>query len=80
MPSTFSPTVTRSIARWPARAEHRALVVLHYYLGMPLPEAASSLGLTLGTAKSRLHRAMGTLRRTFVGDADPATPVPGGQP
>ena len=60
--------------------EHRALVVLHYYLGMPLPEAASSLGLTLGTAKSRLHRAMGTLRRTFVGDADPATPVPGGQP
>ena len=59
--------------------EHRALVVLHYYLGMPLPEAASSLGLTLGTAKSRLHRAMGTLRRTFVGDADPATPVPGGQ-
>jgi RNA polymerase sigma-70 factor (ECF subfamily) len=61
--------------------EHRALIVLHYYLGMPLPEAASSLGLSLGAAKSRLHRAMGTLRRTFVGDtADPATPVPGGQP
>ena len=60
--------------------EHRALVVLHYYLGMPLPEAASSLGLTLGAAKSRLHRAMGTLRRTFVGDpAEPPTPVPGGQ-
>ena len=60
--------------------EHRALVVLHYYLGMPLPEAASSLGLSLGAAKSRLHRAMATLRRTFVGDtADPTTPIPGGQ-
>lgn len=45
--------------------EHRALVVLHHYLGMPLPEAASSLGISLGAAKSRLHRAIGTLRRSF---------------
>jgi RNA polymerase sigma factor (sigma-70 family) len=55
--------------------EHRALVVLHYYLGMPLPEAASSLGISLGAAKSRLHRAIGALRRAFTAEgADvPAT-------
>ena len=47
--------------------EHRALVVLHYYLGVPLPEAASSLGISLGAAKSRLHRAMGSMRQSFSG-------------
>ena len=49
------------------RPEHRALVVLHYYLGMPLPEAAASLGISLGAAKSRLHRAMGSMRQSFLG-------------
>jgi RNA polymerase sigma-70 factor, ECF subfamily len=47
--------------------EHRAVVVLHYYLGMPLPEAAASLGISLGAAKSRLHRAMGSMRQSFSG-------------
>lgn len=47
--------------------EHRALVVLHYYLGMPLPEAAAALGIGLNAAKSRLHRAMGTLRQAYAG-------------
>ena len=47
--------------------EHRALVVLHYYLGLPLPEAAASLGISLGAAKSRLHRAMGSMRQSFSG-------------
>jgi RNA polymerase sigma-70 factor, ECF subfamily len=46
----------------------RALVVLHYYLGMPLPEAAADLGIPLGTAKSRLHRAMGVLRQAIADD------------
>ena len=48
----------------------RALVVLHYYLGMPLPEVAADLGIPLGTAKSRLHRAIGVLRSSAVGEAD----------
>ncbi len=63
--------------------EHRALVVLHYYLGLPLPEAAAALGISLGAAKSRLHRAIGALRRSFATEADEG-PVPatasGGQP
>ncbi len=48
--------------------EHRALVVMHYYLGYPLPEAAASLGISLPAAKSRLHRAMGALRRVLAAD------------
>ena len=38
--------------------EWRAVVVMHYFLGMPLPEVASMLGIPLGTAKSRLHRSL----------------------
>jgi RNA polymerase sigma-70 factor (ECF subfamily) len=61
--------------------EHRALVVLHYYLGMPLPEAAASLSISLGAAKSRLHRAIGSLRQVFgPHGAEQATPLRRGQP
>jgi RNA polymerase sigma-70 factor, ECF subfamily len=61
--------------------EHRALVVLHYYLGVPVPEAAASLGITLGTAKSRLHRAVVSMRNTFAAESnDVAEPVVGGRP
>ena len=41
--------------------EWRAIVVLHFYLGLPLPEVADALGIPLGTAKSRLHRSLGVL-------------------
>lgn len=59
--------------------EWRAIVVMHYFLDMPLPDVAESLGLPLGTAKSRLHRAVVAMRRTMGDDAANA-PVPvGGQ-
>jgi RNA polymerase sigma-70 factor, ECF subfamily len=48
--------------------EHRALVVLHHYLGMPIPEAAAAMGITLGAAKARLHRSLESLRRMFADD------------
>ncbi|HEX5826764.1 MAG TPA: RNA polymerase sigma factor [Candidatus Limnocylindrales bacterium] len=49
----------------------RALVVLHHYLEVPLPEVAASLGIPLGTAKSRLHRALGVLRAAASRDEVP---------
>lgn len=52
---------------------HRAVVALHYLLGMPLPDVAKSLGIPLGTAKSRLHYALAAMRTTVTAEADPPT-------
>jgi RNA polymerase sigma-70 factor, ECF subfamily len=60
---------------------HRAVVALHYLLGMPLPEVAVSLGIPYGTAKSRLHYALTAMRIGVDAGAHEATAtVPGGQP
>jgi RNA polymerase sigma-70 factor (ECF subfamily) len=50
---------------------HRAVVALHYLLGMPLPEVAASLRIPLGTAKSRLHYALAAMRTTVTAEPDP---------
>ena len=42
--------------------DHRAVVVLHHYAGLPLPQVAEALGIRPGTAKSRYHYAMASLR------------------
>ena len=47
----------------------RALIVLHHYLDLPLPEVATTLGIPLGTAKSRLHRALQVMRAALDADA-----------
>jgi RNA polymerase sigma-70 factor, ECF subfamily len=52
--------------------EHRAVVVLHHYLDMPLDEVADTLGLPAGTVRSRLHHAMRGLRAALEADARPA--------
>jgi RNA polymerase sigma-70 factor (ECF subfamily) len=57
----------------------RAVVALHYLLGMPLPEVASSLRIPLGTAKSRLHYALRAMRSSVTGEAEPGPAVAGGQ-
>jgi RNA polymerase sigma-70 factor, ECF subfamily len=57
----------------------RAIVVLHYFLGMPLTDVASTLGIPIGTVKSRLHRALGTMRAAVSDDPSSPAPVPGGQ-
>ncbi len=59
---------------------HRAVVALHYLLGMPLPEVAAALGIPLGTAKSRLHRSLAAMRVAMsIDEVDAIAPVPGGQ-
>jgi RNA polymerase sigma-70 factor (ECF subfamily) len=58
---------------------HRAVVALHYLLGMPLPDVAASLGIPLGTAKSRLHYALAAMRTTVAGPAGVAEAAAGGQ-
>ena len=40
----------------------RAVVVLHFYLDLTLPETAAALGIPVGTAKSRLNRALEAMR------------------
>jgi RNA polymerase sigma factor (sigma-70 family) len=60
--------------------EWRAIVVLHYFLGMPLTDVADTLGIPLGTAKSRLHRSLGAMRASIAADDQVVNaPVPGGQ-
>ncbi len=49
--------------------QQRALVVLHYYLDLPLAETAASLGIPIGTVKSRLHRTNQLLRASLEADA-----------
>jgi RNA polymerase sigma factor (sigma-70 family) len=46
----------------------RAIIVLHYYLGLPLTEVATALSLPVGTVKSRLHRALGQMRAGIAPD------------
>ena len=52
--------------------EHRAVVVLHHYLDLPLDEVADVLGVPVGTVRSRLHHAMRGLRAALEADARPA--------
>ena len=61
----------RGLARIPA--EQRAVVVLVYYLDLPLADAAQAMGVPLGTTKSRLNRATQALRAAI--EADDRTPT-----
>ncbi len=53
--------------------DHRAVVVLHHYLDLPLDEVAAVLGVPAGTVRSRLHHAMRGLRAALEADARPGT-------
>ena len=53
----------RALAR--LEPEQRAVLVLHFYLDLPLPRVAQLLGIPGGTAKSRLHRSLGVLRSSM---------------
>ncbi len=60
---------------------HRAVIVLHYFLGLPMPEVAAAMGTPLGTAQSRLHYALVAMRGTVSVEPEPSpAPIVGGQP
>jgi RNA polymerase sigma-70 factor (ECF subfamily) len=42
--------------------DQRTVMVMHFYLDLPLTEAAEILGIPAGTANSRLHRGLDALR------------------
>lgn len=60
----------RALARLPA--EHRAVLVLTYYLDLPLLEAAAALSIPVGTMKSRLTRARAALRAALEANERPS--------
>jgi RNA polymerase sigma factor (sigma-70 family) len=45
--------------------EHREVLVLHYYLDLPLKEVAAVAGIPIGTAKSRINRGLAAMRPHF---------------
>jgi RNA polymerase sigma factor (sigma-70 family) len=47
----------------------RAILVLHFYAGLPLVEVAAILRLPVGTVKSRLHRGMQAMRSELAAEA-----------
>lgn len=53
--------------------DKRIILVLHYYLGLSLDEAADALGISPGTVRSRLHRATAAMRAAL--DADARSPI-----
>jgi RNA polymerase sigma-70 factor (ECF subfamily) len=58
--------------------EERAVIVLHHYLDLPLPEVAATLRIPLGTVKSRLYRGLREMRSALDADARPGPAVPVG--
>jgi RNA polymerase sigma-70 factor, ECF subfamily len=48
--------------------EHRAVVVLHHFVGLPLASIAEVVGVPVGTVKSRLHHATRELRAAITAD------------
>jgi len=74
--SDLRDQLDRALAR--LTPEHRAVVVLHHYVGLPLSEIAEILGVPYGTVGSRLHHATRGLRAAIT--AGDRSSVIGGQP
>lgn len=52
--------------------DHRSVVVLRFFLDLPLDRVADVLGIPVGTARSRLHHAIRALRAALDADLRPA--------
>ena len=62
------------------KPDQRAVVVLHFYIGLTGPEIADTLGIPEGTAKSRLHYATEALRAALEADARGPVAATNGRP
>ena len=59
--------------------EQRAVLVMHHYLGLRLPEIAQTLGIPEGTVRSRLHYATLAMRAVLEADARQVLVAEGGR-
>jgi RNA polymerase sigma-70 factor, ECF subfamily len=59
--------------------EMRAVIVLHHYLDLTVPDVAATLGIPVGTVKSRLHRALELMRAALDADARIGVPTTEGR-
>ena len=59
--------IDRGFRRLPP--EQRAILVLHHYLGLPPSEIAETLGIPVGTARSRLHYAHRAMRAALEAES-----------
>jgi len=57
--------------------DQRAVLVLRHLVGLPLEEVARTLDIPTGTARSRLYRALQSMRASIDSDTRPPT---GGSP
>lgn len=58
--------IDRAFARLPP--EQRAVLVLHYFLGLAPAEIADDVGVPLGTVRSRLHYGQRAMRAALEAD------------
>jgi RNA polymerase sigma-70 factor, ECF subfamily len=60
--------------------DDRAVLALRFYADLEVPDVADALGIPLGTAKSRVHRALGRLEEAIVQSrATPGGPIADGE-
>lgn len=67
-PQLPDPHLAAAVAALPTR--QRAVVVLRFERDWSLDQIADALGVPAGTVKSRLHRALATLRSTLEDDRE----------
>jgi RNA polymerase sigma-70 factor (ECF subfamily) len=63
-------SVRRGVAALPEK--HQLVIVLYYLHGLSLQETAATLGIRLGTTKSRIHYALHALRDHLGSERPPA--------
>ena len=51
------------------KPDQRAVLVLRHYLDLTIEETADAMGVPVGTAKSRLHRATSAMRAVLEANA-----------